>query len=73
MCAQHSSSKTEQVIIVHAGFTGGFTDGSGFTFKSKAKTGDYHDHMNPAYLQKVGQKENSAHIHFLSLTMCGLS
>lgn len=39
-------SKGERIIIVHAGSADGFVKGADLIFKSKSKSGDYHDDMN---------------------------
>jgi len=38
--------KGERLIIVHAGSETGFVPNAGLIFKSKSKSGDYHDDMN---------------------------
>lgn len=38
--------KGDRLIIVHCGGQSGFVDGALLIFKSKCKTGDYHDSMN---------------------------
>ena len=39
-------NKGERIIIVHAGSKDGFVNGAQLIFKSKSKSGDYHDDMN---------------------------
>lgn len=46
------NSAGERLIIVHAGSSEGFIEGALLIFKSKCKTGDYHDEMNSANFNK---------------------
>ncbi|XP_053372912.1 uncharacterized protein LOC128546425 [Mercenaria mercenaria] len=45
-------NKGDRLIIVHAGSDAGFVKGAGLVFKSKSRSGDYHDEMNSENFQK---------------------
>ena len=43
------SGKGSRLIILHAGGTSGWVDGTALVFQSKKATGDYHDEMTAQY------------------------
>ena len=45
-------SKGDRLIILHAGSEQGFIEGADLIFKSKTRSGDYHDKMNSENFQK---------------------
>lgn len=51
-----SIGKGPCLIIVHAGGENGLVNNGLFIFKSKQKTGDYHDDMNDNFSTWVNQK-----------------
>lgn len=49
---ENSSGKGGTLIVIHCGNEDSFAEGAGEVFRAKKGTGDYHDEMNRAHLEK---------------------